>query len=128
MFVLCTPAQSDAMLQELCDLEERLFEQLGLHFRMLVLPRDLQNPHCLLPCTCTLLCSFLTQVHVTISKSLTVAVDPGPCGRTCHRVTWVRQHIVKLTLRRGCLAFKGAIPAVSHLYNQMARQVKSSYL
>ena len=38
MFVLCTPAQSDAMLQELCDLEERMFSQLGLHFRMMVLP------------------------------------------------------------------------------------------
>ena len=37
MFVLCTPAQSEAVLQELCDLEERLFRQLGLHFRMLVL-------------------------------------------------------------------------------------------
>jgi seryl-tRNA synthetase len=38
MFVLCTPAQSDAMLQELCDLEEHLFSQLGLHFRMMVPP------------------------------------------------------------------------------------------
>ena len=36
MFVICTPEQSEALLQELCDLERDLFSQLGLHFRILV--------------------------------------------------------------------------------------------
>lgn len=36
MFVLSTPAQSEAMLQELCDIEEEIFTELGLHFQMLV--------------------------------------------------------------------------------------------
>lgn len=36
MFVLCTPRQSEAMLAELCGLEEEIFTELGLHFRMLV--------------------------------------------------------------------------------------------
>ena len=64
MFVLCTPAQSDAMLQELCDLEERLFEQLGLHFRMLVLPRDLQKS------------SLLASLHLHAAVLL---FDSGAC-------------------------------------------------
>ena len=36
MFVLCTPQQSEALLQELCDLEEEIFADLGLHFKILV--------------------------------------------------------------------------------------------
>ncbi len=36
MFVLCTPAQSEAMLDELCGIEEEIFSELGLHFRILV--------------------------------------------------------------------------------------------
>ncbi len=36
MFVLCTPQQSEALLQELCDLEEEMFAELGLHFKILV--------------------------------------------------------------------------------------------
>ena len=36
MFVLCTPQQSEALLQELCDLEEEMFTDLGLHFKILV--------------------------------------------------------------------------------------------
>lgn len=34
MFVLCTPDQSEALLQELLDLEEELFTDLGLHFKV----------------------------------------------------------------------------------------------
>ena len=40
MFVLSTPEQSEAMLQELCDIEEEIFTELGLHFQMLVI-----SPH-----------------------------------------------------------------------------------
>ena len=36
MFVLCTPQQSEVLLQELCDLEEEIFADLGLHFKILV--------------------------------------------------------------------------------------------
>ena len=36
MFVLCTPHQSEAMLAELCSVEEEIFTELGLHFQMLV--------------------------------------------------------------------------------------------
>ena len=36
MFVLCTPAQSEALLDELCGIEEEIFGELGLHFRILV--------------------------------------------------------------------------------------------
>lgn len=34
MFVICTPEQSDAMLQELVSLEKQLFSELGLHFKV----------------------------------------------------------------------------------------------
>lgn len=34
MFVLCTPQQSDSLLQELLELEEELFTELGLHFKV----------------------------------------------------------------------------------------------
>ncbi|BDA51395.1 Serine-tRNA ligase [Coccomyxa sp. Obi] len=45
MFVLSTPAQSEAMLQELCDIEEEIFTELGLHFQMLDMPTgDLGAP------------------------------------------------------------------------------------
>lgn len=37
MFVICTPEQSEDMLQELIGLEKRLFTQLGLHFKVLLL-------------------------------------------------------------------------------------------
>ena len=42
MFVLSTPAQSEAMLQELCDIEEEIFTELGLHFQMLVCCRTVE--------------------------------------------------------------------------------------
>lgn len=35
MFVVCTPEQSDAMLDELVALEKQLYSELGLHFRVL---------------------------------------------------------------------------------------------
>ena len=38
MYVLCTPRQSEALLQELCDIERHLFCELGLHFQILVRP------------------------------------------------------------------------------------------
>ena len=41
MFVVCTPQQSEIMLAELCGLEEEIFTELGLHFKMLV--ADLAN-------------------------------------------------------------------------------------
>ena len=36
MFVLSTPEQSEALLQELCNIERDLYSQLGLHFRIMV--------------------------------------------------------------------------------------------
>ena len=36
MFVLCTPQQSEAMLAEMCRVEEEIFTELGLQFQMLV--------------------------------------------------------------------------------------------
>lgn len=36
MFVLCTPQQSDLLLDELIHVEEDMFAQLGLHFKTLV--------------------------------------------------------------------------------------------
>ena len=36
MFVVCTPTQSEALLEELCALEEEMFTELGLHFKVLV--------------------------------------------------------------------------------------------
>jgi len=35
MFVVCTPEQSEALLQELIDIEKEMFEELGLHFKVL---------------------------------------------------------------------------------------------
>lgn len=35
--MLSTPEQSEALLQDLCDLEEEMFAQLGLHFKIQVL-------------------------------------------------------------------------------------------
>ncbi len=35
MFVVCTPEQSDAMLDELVALEKQLYSELGLHFKVL---------------------------------------------------------------------------------------------
>ena len=43
MFVLSTPEQSEGMLQELCDIEEEIFTELGLHFQMLVSPSIQEN-------------------------------------------------------------------------------------
>lgn len=34
LFVLCTPAQSEALHQELIDLEVEMFTELGLHFKV----------------------------------------------------------------------------------------------
>lgn len=39
MFVLATPQQSEALHQELIDIEAEMFEELGLHFK--VRPRKL---------------------------------------------------------------------------------------
>ena len=36
MFVLCTPEQSEGLLAELCQIEEEMFSELGLHFQVLV--------------------------------------------------------------------------------------------
>lgn len=36
MFVVCTPDQSEALLEELADLEKEMFTELGLHFKILV--------------------------------------------------------------------------------------------
>ncbi len=45
MFVLCTPEQSEAMLDELVELELALFTELGLHFKVLDMPTgDLGAP------------------------------------------------------------------------------------
>ena len=34
LFVLSTPQQSEALLEELCSLEKEMFTQLGLHFKI----------------------------------------------------------------------------------------------
>ncbi|GIL53114.1 hypothetical protein Vafri_8798 [Volvox africanus] len=45
MFVLSTPAQSEALHQELIDIEAGMFEELGLHFKVLDMPSgDLGAP------------------------------------------------------------------------------------
>jgi seryl-tRNA synthetase len=45
MFVLCTPDQSEALLDELVKLELALFSELGLHFKVLDMPTgDLGAP------------------------------------------------------------------------------------
>lgn len=38
MFVVCTPEQSEALLEDLADLEKEMFTELGLHFKILVCP------------------------------------------------------------------------------------------
>ena len=40
MFVISTPEQSDAILEELCQLEEEIFQELGLHYKVLVSFKD----------------------------------------------------------------------------------------
>ena len=44
LFVLCTPSQSEALLEELSAFEEHLFTQLGLHFKVLVCPLRAPQP------------------------------------------------------------------------------------
>lgn len=45
MFVVCTPEQSEAMHQELLDIEVEMFTELGLHFKVLDMPTmDLGAP------------------------------------------------------------------------------------
>lgn len=45
MFVICTPEQSEDMLQELVALERQLYSELGLHFKVLDMPTaDLGAP------------------------------------------------------------------------------------
>lgn len=45
MFVLCTPEQSEALHQELIDIEIEMFTELGLHFKVLDMPTcDLGAP------------------------------------------------------------------------------------
>lgn len=36
MFVVCTPEQSEALLEDLADIEKEMFTELGLHFKILV--------------------------------------------------------------------------------------------
>ena len=36
MFVVCTPEQSEALLEDLADMEKEMFTELGLHFQILV--------------------------------------------------------------------------------------------
>ena len=36
MFVVCTPQQSEALLEDLANLEKDMFTELGLHFKVLV--------------------------------------------------------------------------------------------
>jgi len=45
MFVICTPEQSDALHEELIAIEEDMFRELGLHFKVLDMPSgDLGAP------------------------------------------------------------------------------------
>lgn len=45
MFVICKPDQSEELLMELCSIEEELFKDLGLHFKVLDMPTsDLGAP------------------------------------------------------------------------------------
>jgi seryl-tRNA synthetase len=45
MFVICTPEQSEQLHQELMDIEVEMFEELGLHFKVLDMPSgDLGAP------------------------------------------------------------------------------------
>lgn len=43
MFVVATPEQSEALLEELADIEKEMFTELGLHFKILVWPFSLSN-------------------------------------------------------------------------------------
>lgn len=36
MFVISTPDQSEALLEELCKIEEEIFQELGVHYKVLV--------------------------------------------------------------------------------------------
>lgn len=36
MFVLSTPDQSEGILEDLCSIEEEIFQELGLHYKVLV--------------------------------------------------------------------------------------------
>lgn len=47
MFVVSTEAQSEDLLSEICQIEEEIFTELGLHYHVLV-------RSCLPPLTCTL--------------------------------------------------------------------------
>eukprot|EP00798_Chlamydomonas_sp_ICE-L_P027698 gene27698-7340_t len=40
MFVICTPEQSDALHQELVELEEQMYTELGFHFKILDMPSE----------------------------------------------------------------------------------------
>ena len=44
MFVLCTPQQSEGILEELCQIEEDMFQELGLHYKVLVRPTEFLTP------------------------------------------------------------------------------------
>ncbi|KAL3141627.1 hypothetical protein ABBQ32_004864 [Trebouxia sp. C0010 RCD-2024] len=45
MFVVCTPQQSEALLEDLADIEKDMFTELGLHFKILDMPTgDLGAP------------------------------------------------------------------------------------
>ncbi|KAL0025985.1 hypothetical protein WJX77_010596 [Trebouxia sp. C0004] len=45
MFVVCTPEQSEALLEDLANLEKEMFTELGLHFKILDMPSgDLGAP------------------------------------------------------------------------------------
>ena len=45
MFIVCSPEESDGLLEGLRDIEEHIFDSLGLHFRVLDMPsQDLGAP------------------------------------------------------------------------------------
>ena len=54
MFVLCTPQQSEDLLEELADIEKDMFTELGLHFKILVCTRQLYL-------ACFILCAGLDR-------------------------------------------------------------------
>ena len=50
MFVVCTPEQSDALHQQLLELEVGMYAELGLHFQVCGAGRRMHLPR--LPCRC----------------------------------------------------------------------------
>ena len=79
MFVLCTPQQSEGLLQELCDLEEEIFADLGLHFKILV-----NCIHLVLFQQWAAPLWLCTPLHESVHST------HGPCSACCRMwVNWV---------------------------------------